>query len=537
MQPRNVVLVGFMGAGKTTVANLLAAQLGLSVCDTDAELEQRAGSSIAQIFAEHGEAYFRRLESEVVQSAARRTGQVIATGGGALGDPASLQALLGGNLVVWLHAPLERLLSRAAAQGGRPLLQGASALERAAALYCARVPLYAQANLIVDADQPPELISRVITGYCRLAQNGGSVLQRVSIHLPGIPEHSYDVVVGAGVLSSLPSLLPMRPGKALLVSDANVAQLYGDSVAAQMQRAGWQIAKHVIQPGEAQKSLVSLRDVYSTCVAAGLERSSPIIALGGGVVGDLAGFAAATYLRGVPFVQVPTTLLAQVDASVGGKVAVNLPEGKNLVGAFYQPRVVVADVALLTSLPQRELLSGLAEVIKHGVIADPELFTYVDQHLDAILARDPAALRVCVSRSCEIKGAVVEADERESGLREVLNFGHTVGHAVEAVSGYGTYAHGEAVAIGMVTAAKLSVPGGFAEADVHRLIDLLRRAGLPVQAAQLSVDELLASMQHDKKVRNGQIRFALAPTLGKAQAGIGVDQAAIRAALDWQSKL
>jgi shikimate kinase/3-dehydroquinate synthase len=529
--PRNLVLVGFMGSGKTTVGKTLSETLALPFADSDAIIAQRAGMSIPEIFALKGEAFFRSLEAAVVQELAQGSGWVIATGGGAVGNPASLQALLTGNYAVWLHAPLACLVERATAEGKRPLLAGGQALQRAESLLMQRSPLYAQAHLVVRADQDVKRICRVIASAWQRAKETERKMERVRV---GLGRQSYDITIGSGLLEQLPQMLNMKPGRTLVVSDNHVAQLYGERLLQALQKAGWEPTLHTFVAGEAAKNLQTLEQIYAACAEARLERSSPIFALGGGVVGDVAGFAAATYLRGIPFIQVPTTLLAQVDSSVGGKVAVNLPMGKNLAGAFYQPRAVYADVGLLSSLPLRELRSGLAEVIKHGFIADPALDSFVAEPLEDILSYDAEALTVCVSRSCDIKRGVVEQDEKESGLRESLNFGHTVAHAVEVVSGYGAYTHGEAVAIGMVTAAYLSQPLGLPPAAVDHLIQVLSKAGLPVSAPDLSISDLLAVMRHDKKVRDGQVRFVLSPAVGQVTTGMAVDMAQVRAALERQ---
>lgn len=533
-RPRNIVLIGFMGAGKSTVGRILAGSLSMPFVDVDAHVQARAGLSIPQLFSNQGEGYFRRLEAEIVQEVVGGSGQVVATGGGAVSDPVSLAAMLDGNLVVWLTAPLPLLVERASRQGERPLLVGEGAIERSASRYATRVPFYSQACLAIRADASPTDIAGVIERYWNLARAGGVSVRDIEVRLA---EQAYRVHVGVGLLEQIPLLLPPeRDCRGLVVTDDEVADLYGSKVLRILRSAGWQVELTSFPAGEDYKTLDTLRQLYSAFIGAGLSRDSVVIALGGGVVGDVAGLGAATFLRGVPFVQLPTTFLAQVDASVGGKVAVNLPEGKNLVGAFYQPKAVLADIATMTSLPHRELLSGLAEVIKHGLIADPELFQFVEDHLPDILARDPEALVHCVVRSCEIKGAIVEADEKEVDRREVLNFGHTVGHAVEAISGYGQYAHGEAVAIGMVAAARLSCHVGLPKEDLDRLCNLLRRAGLPLSAPHLPVDRLLEAMQRDKKVRLGQERLVLVPRIGQAQPGIVVQRDQLRAVLSWQQQ-
>lgn len=526
--PRNIALVGFMGAGKSTVGRLLADALGMSFCDTDDQIVERTGLGIPQIFAEFGEPFFRRVEAAVVQEAAQGSGRVIATGGGALEDEESLFYLLQDSLVVWLTGPLDMLLERAQRQGNRPVLDGLQTahLER---LYVARAKNYSRAHLVVGAHVPPESIAQTIQRYWERAYRGGVAVRSVPVQCG---DHGYAVHVGTGLMERCHEFLTCSPTQALLIADSNVASLYGTRVLAALRQGGWSAECAVFPAGEEHKTLQTLETLYGACVRAGLSRDSLIVALGGGVTGDIAGLVAATYMRGVSFAQIPTTLLAQVDASVGGKVAVNLPQGKNLVGTFYQPQVVIADTGALCSLPERELLSGVAEVIKHGVIADESLLEFTEEHLTDILARDPEALGHCVHSSCLIKAAVVEVDEKEAGKREVLNFGHTVAHALETVTDYRTYTHGEAVAVGMMTAARLSyLAGGWSASDLDRLQVLLRRAGLPVSAPQVDIDELLAAVERDKKVRAKQLRMVLSPRIGRAEAGVPVTRGQLRRAL------
>jgi 3-dehydroquinate synthase len=301
-----------------------------------------------------------------------------------------------------------------------------------------------------------------------------------------------------------------------------VASRYAKAALTSLKKAGFEPGLISVPGGEPSKSLAVVQKCYDAMAKHRLERQSFVVALGGGVVGDLAGFVAATYLRGIPFVQVPTTLLAQVDSSVGGKVGVNLKAGKNLVGAFYQPRVVLCDLNTLRTLPKRELRAGLAEVIKYGIIYDAALFERLERELPALIDLKPELLADVVARCCEVKAAVVEQDETESGLRQILNFGHTIGHAIEAVSGYGKYLHGEAIAIGQVAAARLS--GALLNApalDVERVRDLFVRAGLPtgIHLKQTHMKRLIAAMRLDKKVSGGEIRFVLMERIGSVKWG------------------
>lgn len=335
-------------------------------------------------------------------------------------------------------------------------------------------------------------------------------------------ERSYDIRIGRQLLEDPASWAGLpRPTSVMVVSNPTVAPLYAARLTAGL-RAAFNLPDHGIRQvllpdGEAHKDWQSLNLVFDALLGGGGDRRTLIVALGGGVIGDMAGFAAACFMRGVPFVQVPTTLLAQVDSSVGGKTAVNHPLGKNMIGAFYQPLRVLADLDTLATLPRREVAAGLAEVIKYGPIADAGFLGWLEQHIDALAALEGDALAHAVRRSCEIKAQVVGADEREGGLRAILNFGHTFGHAIEAGLGYGEWLHGEAVGCGMVMAARLSERlGRLATPDADRIEALVSRAGLPVRGPRLGAERYLELMRHDKKAEAGEIRFVLLEGLGRA---------------------
>lgn len=323
-------------------------------------------------------------------------------------------------------------------------------------------------------------------------------------------ERSYDITLGAGILDSVGSLCRelKLSGTAAVVSNSTVAPLYYEQVRASMEAAGYPVFLVSLPDGEGFKNSATLNLIYDALVDASLDRGSFIIALGGGVIGDMAGFAASSYLRGIPFVQLPTTLLSQVDSSVGGKTGINHPRGKNLIGAFYQPRAVLIDVATLDTLPEREYLSGLGEIIKYGAVLDQEFFSFLEENAERLLARDNSALIHAVGRSCAIKARVVELDEREGGLRAVLNYGHTLGHAVETLTGYTRYLHGEAVAIGMVQAARISRAYGFcSQAECDRIESLLGLLGLPLELPAFSAKQYAEALSHDKKVRDSGLLF------------------------------
>jgi 3-dehydroquinate synthase len=348
---------------------------------------------------------------------------------------------------------------------------------------------------------------------------------------------SYKIEVGRDLLGKLGSYC-QKLGlgqRCTIITDSNVAALYAKRATESLTKAGFASILVTVPAGEKSKSLRVVQGCYDQLAAHRLERKSFVVALGGGVGGDLAGFVAATYLRGIPFVQIPTTLLAQVDSSVGGKVGVNLPAGKNLVGSFYQPRLVLADLSSLDSLPDREFRAGLAEVIKYGIIYDARLFRTLERDMEKLLRREPKVMAAIVARCCEIKADVVGQDETESGLRAILNFGHTIGHGLEAISRYGKYLHGEAISIGQVAAARLSSRIlGFPESEAERVKAIFVRARLPV-TVRLSASQksaLFDAMRLDKKVSSGEIKFVLAREIGKVEFGVKVPSAEIEAVLN-----
>jgi 3-dehydroquinate synthase len=340
----------------------------------------------------------------------------------------------------------------------------------------------------------------------------------VSVLTVDLAENSYDILIGGGLLPSLGQRCAAAGlgSRVAVITNPTVNAIYGDKASSSLAEAGFAVTLIEMPDGEEYKNASTLSAVYDALIEAGLDRRSSIVALGGGVVGDLAGFAAATYLRGIPFVQVPTTLLAQVDSSVGGKTAIDHPRGKNLIGAFYQPRLVLIDVETLSTLPDREYRAGLAEVIKYGVAIDLPFFEYLEQHAEAIVAKDQSCLETMIRRCCEIKAHVVELDEKESGLRAVLNYGHTLGHAFETVAGYRALVHGEAIALGMVLAARISASLGHCSvADVDRISGLITRLGLRTQPPETDRVRLIEAIVTDKKSRNGSISFICNQGIGR----------------------
>jgi shikimate kinase/3-dehydroquinate synthase len=525
---QNVYLVGLMGAGKTTIGRILARKLGKRFIDSDHEIEARTGASIPWIFEIEGEDSFRRREAEVIRDLCAEDGVVLATGGGAVLDAQTRAHLKARGTVIYLRANVNSIMLRVAHDKNRPLLQTADPRRRVEELLAQREPLYQEiAQLVIDTGRPnvqsmvqtimDQLDALAATRRAHAPASASSMNQQSTISLTvDLGDRSYPIVIGPNLLSD-PSLLArhIQGRQVAIVSNTTVAPLYLERVAAPLRAAGREVIEIILPDGEQYKNQESLMQVFDALLANKCDRKTTLVALGGGVIGDLTGYAAASYMRGVPFVQLPTTLLSQVDSSVGGKTGINHPLGKNMIGAFYQPRAVLADTATLATLPARELSAGLAEVIKHGAIIDAGFFDWIEANIDKLMARDQAALAHAIARSCEIKAEVVRQDEREGGLRAILNFGHTFGHAIENGLGYGNWLHGEAVGCGMVMAADLSCRLGLVDqATVARVRALVAAAGLPTVAPDLGAERWLALMEVDKKNEGGAIKFILIKPLG-----------------------
>jgi len=528
---QNVFLVGLMGAGKTTIGRMLARKLGMRFVDSDHEIEARTGAAIPLIFEIEGEGSFRRREAEVIRDLCGQEGIVLATGGGTILNAESRALLQQRGTVVYLRASIPSILARTSHDKNRPLLRTADPRAKLEELMAQREPLYLEmAHLVVDTGRPNVqsmvqiIINQLDALACQAAPNcttqaQTSMNEQTNILLNvDLGERSYPISIGPAVLDD-PDLLARHVNgrKVAIVTNTTVAPLYLERLRAPLAAAGKDVIAVVLEDGEEYKNWASLMQIFDALLANKCDRKTTLVALGGGVIGDLTGFAAASYMRGVDFIQVPTTLLSQVDSSVGGKTGINHPLGKNMIGAFYQPKVVLADTSTLDTLPQRELSAGLAEVIKHGAVIDSDFFDWIEDNIDKLMARDRAALGYAIARSCEIKADVVRQDEREGGLRAILNFGHTFGHAIEAGMGYGHWLHGEAVGCGMVMAAELSQRLGFIDAGtVARVRALVTAAGLPVKAPDLGTERWLELMEVDKKNEGGDIKFILLKPLGTA---------------------
>ena len=533
---RAVTLVGFMGSGKSATGAWLARELGLPLIETDDLIAAAAGQSIARIFAEDGEPAFRDLETAAVRSAAQAEGAVISTGGGAVLREENLQALQAAGPVVWLQASPETILERTRGSD-RPLLQVADPRAEIERLLSEREPAYARADGAVSTEglapaQVGERLRAWLAQDARAAYFLGEPI-RVPVLLR---EGGYEVHVGSGLLAGLGELLPppQAGARTAVIADAALLETYAATAVAALTAGGWDVTLHAVPSGEASKNLALAGELCAELAAAGHDRGSWVFAVGGGVTTDLGGFVAAIFMRGLPLVTVPTTLLAQVDAAVGGKVAVNLPQGKNLVGAFHQPRAVVAEVPALSTLPAAEWAEGLAEVIKHATLADREMFEYLESHLSEVRAGQARGLQYLVARNCQIKAEVVARDPEERDWRAVLNFGHTLGHALErGAEGWGL-GHGAAVALGMLAETRWAercdlTPAGISE----RLAALLVQAGLPTSAAGVDLERARQALRADKKLRGGRLALPVLTALGEVRLEPGVSLADLEPALDF----
>lgn len=556
---RAIVLVGMMGSGKSAIGQRLAGRLGLPFVDADAEIvAAAAGMSIPEIFAKYGERYFRDGERRVIMRLLNGGPVVLATGGGAFLDPRTRDRIAERGVSVWLDADLKTLLKRVRRKNDRPLLQTEDPEETLRQLLEARRPLYELADLRVESREIPQdamvddTLAVLAAGLPMLedlrqrAQSRGFAkamthlyparaegdARRQEIVRVALGGRSYDIIIGDGLLQRAGDYIAeIAPGAACaIITDENVARLHLPTVEQSLKDAGLRATTIIVPPGEASKSLSVYGRVCDDVLAARIERRDLIVALGGGVVGDLAGFVAASVRRGSRFVQIPTTLLSQVDSSVGGKTGINSRHGKNLIGAFHQPALVLADVDTLRTLPLREFRAGYAEVVKYGLIGDARFFDWLDADSDAVFHSQ--AEQICaVAVSCETKATIVARDETEQGERALLNFGHTFGHAFERLTGYDSarLVHGEGVAIGMACAARFSVRRGLcAEAAAERVERHLKGVGLPTKINDIpgwrdDAQAILEAMYQDKKVERGALTFILLRGIGQAFIAKSVD--------------
>jgi shikimate kinase / 3-dehydroquinate synthase len=532
---RHIFLIGLSGSGKSTVGRLLAQRLHLPLLDIDALIEKEYGQRIATLFAHHGEDYFRALESRILAQSVQQTeNAIIVTGGGIVVRPENRALMAAHGVRVFLQVQPEVALERLLAQNAReaeqeqipevrPLISGPDPLAKLQQMLKLREAWYQEAELICSTTN--KSIEQLVQEIMTMLSDSTSGEDAVAV--PPIVRHvhigsGYDTVVEWGGLAHLSDYLKQLqlPPRLFLITDSNIHDIYVPMVTQQLAAAGFDLHVYCIPAGEASKSQEQLWAIYDWLLECHAERREALIALGGGVVGDLVGFVAATYLRGVPLIQIPTSLLAQVDSAIGGKTGINHARGKNLIGAFYHPRLVLADPATLLTLPVRSRTEGWAEIVKYGIILDAELFSLLETHADVLreFSQPPVSL-LCqiIARCIDMKAKVIEEDEREQGRRGILNYGHTIAHALENVSGYGEWLHGEAVSLGMVAAATLAQHAGmFAVSDVERQNQLLAALGLPiVYTGKVRAQDILAAMQLDKKVVGKRVRWIMPTQIGE----------------------
>lgn len=563
-RPTRIILTGFSGAGKSIVGRLLAERLGCSLLDTDALVEERAGKSILDIFRDDGETAFRDLETAALSGALNAASAVISTGGGVVLRSENRRAMAEAGFIVCLEARPETIVARLT-EGvdgrdlDRPLLATEDPLSRIKELKSARQHLYALCDWVVQTDglTPEEVVAEVLGAYKDHAE--GALLSHHRVHAISDPEaavpagtlhaipagaacmvrtalREYPVFTGWGILEQLGRRLREEDLTrfAYVISDETVWHHLGDEVEASLRSAEIEFDSYVVPPGEASKTLDNAALIYDWLIEHKAERGHAVVAVGGGVATDLGGYVAATFARGLPLAHVPTSMLGMVDAAIGGKVAVNHPRAKNMIGVFCQPRFVLEDVATMRTLPAREIKSGLAEAIKHGLIADGEYLAFLEQNADAILKLDREATVEAVRRSVCIKAEVVGADEFETtGRRSALNYGHTLAHAIESTTGYSRFRHGEADGIGMMFAASLSVQMGLLDpVIVERQQRVLEKYGLPTSADGLDRERLMAAVALDKKVQSKKVRWVLLEGIGRPVLRDDVPASMVEAALD-----
>ena len=516
-----LALVGLPGAGKSTLGPLVARRLGARFVDVDARVEERAGMPVPALIDSQGEARFRQMELDALREVlAEVTSAVISCGGGLIAQPSAAE-LLRHAVTVWLDAPDEVLLERLGDASGRPLLRD-DPPRRLAELRAAREAVYARSTVRVDVSTTVEdAVSRVLAAVRR----EGAI--RVELG-----ERSYGITVGRGVASQIDEVVALGGDRACVVVADRAVEQAARAVAAALGRGGRAARVMLVDAGEHAKSWESAGRLLEQLAAARLERDGVIVAVGGGTLGDLTGFVAATYQRGVDWINVPTTLLAMVDSAVGGKTGVNLSAGKNLAGAFWQPRAVVCDVDVLAGLADRAYRAAMGEIVKYAMIVPTPLVEMLDTRFDALLARDPDALVDVVRECCAIKADVVSGDEREGGRRAILNYGHTVAHALEAATGYGdALHHGEAVLHGMRVAGRLSVEvRGCPAADIAWQDALIGNCGAP-PLPPLDADDVVRRTHGDKKSRGGAARWVLLDRRGAAVTGNALPDDVVRAVI------
>jgi len=524
---QRIFLTGLSGSGKSTIGRRVSELLQWEFIDTDALLSERYGMPVGQILIEFGEQKFRQVESEALKLAASNERIVIATGGGAIISEANRTFMREHGMTVYLETSVEvawqriqKHIHQSGKSAERPLVVGSDGQQRLLSLFQARKQWYEEASVSMNTNENTvDIIAKQVVAIALLSgylHDSSQSQETVMLQLSNVTSRA--IIQWCG-LYHLPEFMKSSgfSQRVFIVTDSDVGHLYSKPILSLLWNAGFVPQIFTVAAGEASKSISSWHVILNWLVEQKAEQREPIITLGGGVIGDLAGFVAATYHRGIPLIQIPTSLLAQVDSAIGGKTGINHPRGKNLIGAFYQPELIIVDPAFLLTLPERVYLEGWAEIVKYGMILDADLFEMLEGNTSLMHARDATLLTKIITRCIQLKMDVVQRDERDGGLRNILNYGHTFGHALETVTDYGSWLHGEAVAVGMAVAAQIAVTRGLLENEYAlRQRELLLKLHLPQSCPGIDASSLIEKMHRDKKVRSGHMRWILPTKIGQA---------------------
>ena len=539
---QRIFLTGLSGSGKSSVGRRVSELLRWDFIDTDTLLSERCGMPVGQILTEFGEQRFRQMESEALILSADYERVVIATGGGAVISEANRTFMREHGLTFYLETSVEIACQRVQEQihqsgksAERPLVVGTDGQQRLQTLFLARKRWYEEAVVYINTNEDSmDIISKRVVAFALTNGYLNALSQSQKTVTLQLGKVTSRAIVEWGGLCHLPQYLKSWGflQRVFIVTDSDIGRLYSEPILSLLLEADFVPQIFTISAGEASKSIWSWQQILNWLVEQKAEQREPIIAVGGGVIGDLAGFVAATYHRGIPLIQIPTSLLAQVDSAIGGKTGINHPLGKNLIGAFYQPGLIIVDPAFLLTLPERVYLEGWAEIVKYGMILDADLFEMLEDHSSSLYVRDATLLTKIITRCIQLKMDVVQRDERDGGLRNILNYGHTFGHALEVLTDYGSWLHGEAVAVGMEVAARIAVARGLLTNEhALRQRELLLALHLPLRCPGIDTISVLEKMQRDKKVRAGHMRWILPTQIGRAEIYDDVPLALIKEAV------
>jgi len=514
----NLILIGFPGIGKDSVAAEISKRTDIPVFSTDKYIEFKERKSISEIFAKKGESYFRKLEKEALKKAINLKDVIISTGGGIVKDSSNVELMKKSGKIISLKCNVNELKSRLKLSETRPLIKNEKDIEK---LFKERKKLYDFADYEIDTSKKTvsDIAKSIIENFDLKATNKSSLLHEI-IQIK-TKQKEYSVFTGINIVDNICIYIRQslkNPGKIILISDPLVSTLYLEKILSVL-RKDFEVFYFIIKEGEENKNINTVIKIYDFLLEKRITRDDVLVALGGGIVGDITGFVASTYKRGIGLVQIPTTLLSQVDASVGGKTGINHREGKNMIGSFYQPDMIIADVSFLKTLPEEIYRAGISEIIKYGIIKDENLLKTLREKKENVKNREAGILSHIVSKCIKIKGEIVYEDEREEkGIREILNFGHTIGHIVEAETNYNKFSHGQAVAMGMVKEAEIANKKGLLkDKDFEEICKIISSYGLPVNIPEeISETVFLERLSQDKKVRNGKIKIPFPLKIGKA---------------------